>query len=755
ILTDFRIDKKMVGGMGVVYLLRHKETKSYVALKTMRGYDSPNSSRAADFIREIKCWVSLEEHSNIVRAYKVDIVKQKPVIWIEYVEGGDLSQDDRIGKLTIPETLDYAIQFCNGMNYAFRRAKLIHNDINPRNILISSDGTLKITDFGISRFTRPAVGQPEQDEGVQPSDAGTREYKAPETFQLATQQKYKYRSSKTGFSTCSDIFSFGVTFYEVLTGSLPFEDKEVFRKNPPTPASPRPEVPTAFSSLIMKCLEKDPANRYQSFQILMGELIEINNSLPTVGEECNIRRKRESKDAKNLYASGLEQFKSESWDDAKNYFGQVVDICPKVADDLKTRGFCYQAFNDNGNANKCFRKARNIEHIYKEALFYKGRCHLKLGQLDTAKNCFRELLAERKYDQKIAMAWYTEGLRYSELKNYDYAMDCFDQAVKICPGNAEYWYTKGTLHYGRKEWEEGSHCFSQANLNAPNHAPRIPRNVTKIATKAARDYHSEGIRCLELKKYGDAKRCFGRAVDIRPDKAEYWHDKGMCHYELQEYSYAKHCLAQILAISQENAENWHCKGRFYQELNKRLKKLHGGKGFHDYKRFFDREMAIRRKYAKALYYLGVCHMKLGELKEANYRLAEFVRIAPPKMAAEIKAAKRHIKQCNARQGNTRQGKARQGKARLSKAKIPPQATAGEWKLRGVGKFSKEEDELRDHIRAILKGKNMPRPFPQGDVPPVLLLYVPHARSWRDKDLSADEKRSLDSFIETWRTMKKA
>ena len=277
ILDNYEILDIKQGGMGIVYIARYFDYTA--AIKTFQDkflFDEASKNR---FVNEAKTWLDLESHTNIVFANLVINIEDKPYIFLEYVDGGNLSQN--AGKLDIPHVLDYAIQFCHGMNYVYKKAGIIHRDIKPQNVLITKDGTLKITDFGLAK----SLGDQSINEElsfhspVVSTGMGTWPYMPPEQFPEQIQKQYNYKLQEV--STRSDIFSFGVTFYEVLTGKLPFSNVEqIFTMEPIHPASFNSKVPNNLDRLLMICLEKESNNRYLDFANLMEELTDIYDALP-------------------------------------------------------------------------------------------------------------------------------------------------------------------------------------------------------------------------------------------------------------------------------------------------------------------------------------------------------------------------------------------------------------------------------------------------------------------------------------------
>src|ERR1044071_3278550 len=143
------------GGMGIVYVVYDYEHRNAYAAKTFQDeVFARNPVLAQRFTQESLTWVNLDAHQNIAQARFVQTIKGKPYLFLEYVSGGDLS--DWIGSQRLTEdllqVLRFAIHFCDGMTHALSKGIQAHRDIKPQNCLITRDGTLKVTDFGLAKM---------------------------------------------------------------------------------------------------------------------------------------------------------------------------------------------------------------------------------------------------------------------------------------------------------------------------------------------------------------------------------------------------------------------------------------------------------------------------------------------------------------------------------------------------------------------------------------------------------------------------
>jgi serine/threonine-protein kinase len=241
------------GGMARVYRARDLNLQREVAIKILREDLPSDPSFQARFVHEARAAANLL-HPNIVTVYDFGQDAARTFIAMEYVQGTDLKTLlRRRGGLPIEEAVGLVIQACAGVGYA-HRAGLVHCDLKPHNILVTSDGRAKITDFGIAR----ALATIHPDE-VSEIVWGSPQYFAPE------------QAAGGAPSPASDVYSLGVILFEVLTGALPFQAPDATQlarlhqtTPPPSPRAINPAVPAALEQIVFKVLSKEPAARYRT-----------------------------------------------------------------------------------------------------------------------------------------------------------------------------------------------------------------------------------------------------------------------------------------------------------------------------------------------------------------------------------------------------------------------------------------------------------------------------------------------------------
>ncbi len=258
------------GGMGVVYKARHIALNRTVAIKMLLSGDYASQRQLAALVREAQAVAALK-HPHIVQVYDVGELDGLPYFTMEFVEGGSLAE--RLGGRPLPvreaaalvATLAQAVQAAHSGGF-------VHRDLKPANILLTSDHTPKITDFGLARSTA-------SDPGATLSDArvGTPSYMAPE----------QVIGTAGSFGPLVDVYALGAILYETLTGRPPFRadspaetQKQVVAEEPASPRSLNARVSKDIETICLKCLHKDPLRRYASPSDLADDLTRWRSGQP-------------------------------------------------------------------------------------------------------------------------------------------------------------------------------------------------------------------------------------------------------------------------------------------------------------------------------------------------------------------------------------------------------------------------------------------------------------------------------------------
>jgi serine/threonine-protein kinase len=258
------------GGNGIIYRVRHTNLDRVVALKMLLSGEFASPIELARFTREAEAIAALQ-HPNIVQIYDVGEVEGRPYFTMEFVCGGSLAK-----KLaSTPQPAKYCAALTETIARAIHAghlAGIVHRDVKPGNILLAADGTPKVTDFGLAR---PLEQGPEVTLG--PAKIGTPSYMAPEQV-----------VSKPGtVGPPADVYSLGATLYELLTGRPPFRaesaaetERQVLTQEPAAPSKLNAKVPRDLETICLKCLQKEPARRYESAEALADDLKRFSEGRP-------------------------------------------------------------------------------------------------------------------------------------------------------------------------------------------------------------------------------------------------------------------------------------------------------------------------------------------------------------------------------------------------------------------------------------------------------------------------------------------
>ena len=505
-------------GMGIVYIVLDAATATPYAVKTFQRWCLGTPELVQRFLREAETWIRLEAHPNIVRAHYVSTVQDQPYVFLEYVAGSDLRRKLAAGPLPLENALKYSIQFCRGMDFAQKKVPgLVHRDVKPENCMFTPDDVLKVTDFGLVKVLAvsealPANVPKQTDEGsesqsqffqTQKGEAGvgTMPYMAPEQF-----------TDFASVTVRADLYSFGVMLYEMLTGARPFRAKspeEWYHKHAKMMAQDphvrKPDIPLRLSHLVMRCMAKDPKDRYADFAAVETELATL------LRETCQ-------KEVPQVGTQTLEAWEILNKGAALSHLGRTKD------------------------AIACFDKALEAIPDFAAAWLNKGVALAKLGKDKEALECYAKAI---EINPMTADAWYSQGISYQNQDALEEALASYDRALELNPLSEATWLNKGVILRKQLRSKEAIACYDKA-LGINSQSP--------VA------WYNRGYALRQLGRSEEEVFCYDRALKLNPEYVDAWLNRGVALRKLNRLIEALACYNKVLALEPRHANAWYNKG---------------------------------------------------------------------------------------------------------------------------------------------------------------------------------------------------
>jgi eukaryotic-like serine/threonine-protein kinase len=497
------------GGMGEVYKARDPRLQRFIALKTLPSQAIADVDRKRRFLLEARA-ASRLNHPNIVTIH--DISEENGVCFIamEYVSGATLEQANAGNGISLNDAMKYAVEIADALAAA-HSAGIIHRDLKPANIIITEDGRVKLLDFGLAKLVEPILPAGEAKTASLRTEAGvimgTAPYMSPE------------QAEGRELDARSDIFSFGLVLYEILSGQSAFRGDSwistlaaILHTEPQSLREIKPAIPVSVEQLVARCLRKDPAQRFQSMLKVQRALAEATSS-GLISPAASAVSKQEAASIAVL------PFVNLSADKENEYFSdglaeEIINVLAKVPElrvIARTSAF---AFRGKEQDLHTIGDRLKVGTILEGSVRWAGNRIRVTAQLISVAD--ESQLWSERYDREIEDVFAIQDeiseaiasalkVKFSRTQHRTANIESFQSYLK-----GLYWYQR----YNQQSLGKAKEAFEQALAHDPGYAPAY-------AGLAVFYY---GLGALSIKRMIDmaplAKAAAGQALLIDPELSE-------------------------------------------------------------------------------------------------------------------------------------------------------------------------------------------------------------------------------------------
>ncbi|WBB62934.1 tetratricopeptide repeat protein [Streptomyces sp. WMMC500] len=536
------------GGFGVVYVVRSSDNGARKVLKT---YDTRllwSDEDRARFEREALTWVRLRPHRHVAPAEHVEWIEGLPCVVTEYAEGGDLAGLLAAGALPPARALRFARHLCDGLRHGHDQLGLVHRDVKPANCLLTGDGTLRVTDFGLARAfdsadaDLPGLGElPAAAQALYTTVAGTPRYMAPEQY-----------APGAVLDTRADVYAFGVVLFQMVTGVLPPAGVPAGAYAGRTAGWRTRRTP--LHRLIRACTEADRENRPPDFAAVR-ELLDgvyrkaLGRPAPAPPETPRLTAEEYVSRAVGLI-----------------HLGRCEEALGEVEDGLRTAG-------REGDGDVVLGKLWQVRGM-------------ALGRLGRAGE------AVAAYDHAVGLnprepsAWLNRGNQFLAQRRHEDALECYDRALEIRPDIGNVWGVKADALADLERFEEAEEAASRAvelRPRDPNmlvirallrgrqyrHAEALVDldRALAVAPRSAVALANKGNTLLLLSRPAEAFDVLLRAAELEPDDPSTSCNLTLAAYRLERYEEAREYCEKALCLYGATAELLVHKGLIHARLH--------------------------------------------------------------------------------------------------------------------------------------------------------------------------------------------
>lgn len=431
------------GGMGSVYLARHRDWNLSLAVKWPRPDLLSSDVDKERWLLEAQTWIDLGVHPNIVRCWFIREHQGIPLLFLDYVAGGSLKEaieQQRYGVANWPKFLDLAIQACDGLEHA-HRSGIVHRDVKPANFLLDDDGRLYVTDFGLVKLQgsveerRTELNLAGRDTSLTSTGTvlGTPNYCAPEQW------------LQEDVGVPADLYAMGVVLYEMSTGQLPFEAgagplglgqllSQVISEEPVPPSQLQPAIPDRLEKIILRLLSKEASARHATAWELREDLVSVYQEVTGKSYPRPVPKPVEAvvdvlnNKAVSLYSLGRKKPAEQTWQQAL----KLDSLHPDV---VFNRGWLLWKLGRH-SAQELTSMLRQVKVTYRRGAVHCGLAHLLGGEWEQAEQNFQAALGEREAAQDSSV-WRHLGDARMGQERFPEAVAAYRKALTLNPGDQE------------------------------------------------------------------------------------------------------------------------------------------------------------------------------------------------------------------------------------------------------------------------------------------------------------------------------
>ena len=607
IREQFIVHEVIEGGAGLVYLCININELNFVALKTLKP--RATQQHRQDFKRSAIVAIRLGKHPNIVWHQDFFEEGNTPFLQMEWVpgekdRGSELSDWLKHGALETKTALGFAIDIAEGMKYARNRSIRVHRDLKPENVLIGAGPVAKIADFGMSLSNDSTL--------LVKVGLGTFSYMAPEQWIMDSSADLSQLDERT------DIYALGCILYEMLTGRKPFignhiDDIRNKHLNDPVVFDPVTVVlQKDLQAIILKMMEKSPDARYQTFEVLQAELVDL---FECIFSERPVFHVPIPLDVEDHYNRAFLFLRVDRYADAIKEFDRAIQLSPSgllyahranayLYEDNKEQGICdieQSLVLDPDDTTVLYLAGlfyRMIES-YEQAIIYlqkaldndvNARSNLALAQagLNQYADAISSLTRVLNQGMESASIYLLRGIFYRNMDRYDDAVRDYTRALGFDVNNIRAYIERGQSYLTLDKYKEALADFERAVRIDPNHAEAYAylahaykrldlyhealENIQlalEFGYKGTRPYRDRGDIYMYARMYKESLESIDFALEIEPDDADLHLYRGRVLERMKRNEDALNSYNRVVELEPHGKQGYAARALFYAKQKER------------------------------------------------------------------------------------------------------------------------------------------------------------------------------------------